>query len=227
MRDYLGSDTVYVHCTRSTPLEFELIASSGGKINVTPECEMGLHNEPATGKVLAAGMRPSLGVDGAGTISGDMFVQMRMALQQERMRILHEGHATGEPVFTFPVATRDALEWATIEGARHFGLDGITGTITPGKQADLVVLNADALHLTPMNHPVAAIVQSASARDVEAVLVAGQVKKQHGKLVGVDVLRARRLITETRDHLYEAGGTPPESAIMPSWPLPVPAGAGR
>lgn len=221
MADYLGPDSVYTHCCRSTDRDFQLIKDSGGYVNVTPECEMGLHNEPITGKALSFGLTPSLGVDGAGTISADMFVQMRMALQQERMRILHESwQAEGKSPYRFPVNTRDALEWATIEGARAMGIDGVTGTLTPGKQADVVLMRADSLQMTPMNHPVAAIVQTASARDVETVLVAGKTLKKDGKLVGVDVDRVRRLVLDTRDHLYATGGVPPASALMPAWPRP-------
>ncbi len=222
MAGYLGDDSVYTHCCRSTDRDFELIKESGGYVNVTPECEMGLHNEPITGKALAHGLRPSLGVDGAGTISADMFVQMRMALQQERMRILHESwEAEGRSPYRFPVNTRDALEWATIEGARAMGIDHLTGTLTPGKQADIVIIRADSPQMTPMNHPVAAVVQTATARDVDTVLVAGRALKRDGQLVGVDVDRVRRLVIETRDHLFAAGGVPPSSALMPtSWPVP-------
>jgi cytosine/adenosine deaminase-related metal-dependent hydrolase len=208
MRDYLGPDTCYVHCCRCSDLDLELIRDSGGHINITAECEMGLHNAPVTKKVLDLGMKPSLGVDGGGTISGDMFMPMRITLQEVRMRYLVEGWEAGGPLWKFPISTRDALEWGTIEGARQFGMEDRIGTLTPGKQADIVLIRHDSLHMSPVNHPVAAVVQSASARDVDTVLIAGRIKKRHGKLVGVDVERARRLIYEARDHVFAQGGQP-------------------
>ena len=213
MRDYLGDDTCYVHCCRSTQLDLELIRDSGGHVNVTAECEMGMHNAPVTKRLLDAGLRPSLGVDGGGTISGDMFMPMRIAYQEARMRFLEEGWGRGEPLWRSAITTRDALEWGTIEGARQFGLDDRIGSLTPGKQADIVLLRHDSLHMSPMNHPVAAVVLSASPRDVDTVLIAGKVRKRHGKLVNVDVERARRLIYEARDYLFATAGQPDYCAL--------------
>jgi 5-methylthioadenosine/S-adenosylhomocysteine deaminase len=218
MRDYLGPDSVYVHCCRCTQLDLELIRDSGGHVNITVECEMGLHNAPVTQKILDMGLKPSLGVDGGGTISGDMFIPMRMTLQEARMRYLADGWEHNDPIWKFPVNTRDALTWGTLEGARQFGLADKIGSLSPGKQADIVLIRHDSLHMSPMNHPVAAVVQSASARDVDAVLIAGEFKKRDGKLVGVDVARIRRLIYEARDHLYEQGGKPDFCELAQSLP---------
>jgi 5-methylthioadenosine/S-adenosylhomocysteine deaminase len=213
MKDYLGPDTVYVHCCRSTDLDLELIRDSGGHINVTAECEMGLHNAPVTQKVLALGMRPSIGIDGGGTSSSDLFAAMRITLHEVRMRYLADSWEQGAPLMAFPINTRDALEWATIEGARQFGLDGRVGSLTPGKQADIVLIRFDGLHLSPMNHPVAAVVQSASVRDIDTVLIAGKIRKRHGVMVDADLARARRLLYDARDYLFERAGTPDFCAL--------------
>jgi cytosine/adenosine deaminase-related metal-dependent hydrolase len=142
-----------------------------------------------------------------------MFMPMRITLQEARMRYLAEGWEQGGPLWSFPISTRDALEWGTLEGARQFGLDNRIGSLTPGKQADIVLIRHDSIHMSPVNHPVAAVVQSASARDVDTVLIAGKVRKRHGTLVGVDVERVRRLIYEARDHLFAMGGIPEECAL--------------
>ena len=216
MRDYLGDDTCYVHCCGSTELDLTLIRDSGGHVNVTPECEMGMHAPPVTHRLHKLGMRPSIGIDGAGTISSDMFTQARMIYQELRMQILREGlERDGRPPFHCPVSTRDALEWATIEGARQFGLEGRIGSITPGKQADILLIRTDGLNMTPLNHPVAAIIMNASVRDVDTVLIAGQVKKRGGVLVGVDVERAKRLAVEARDHVFKIAGAPEFIAFRP------------
>jgi cytosine/adenosine deaminase-related metal-dependent hydrolase len=215
MRDYLGPDTSYVHCCRSTDLDLKLIRDSGGGVNVTVECEMGLHNAPVTKRLIELGMKPSLGVDGGGTISGDLFMQMRMTIQELRMRLLEEGWKGGKPPWEFPVSTRDALEWGTMEGARQFGLADRIGSLTVGKEADIILIRHDGLHMSPMNNPVAAVVQTAGPRDVDTVLIAGKIKKRHGKLVGVDIARARRLIYEARDYVYARAGAPEFVSVIP------------
>lgn len=209
MKDYLGPDTCYVHCCGSSDDELKMIRDSGGHVNVTPECEMGMHAPPVTHKLFKLGMKPSLGVDGAGTVSNDMFVQMRMAYQELRMQMLKEGiETTGQPPFKCPVTTRDALEWATIEGARQFGLEDKIGSLTPGKQADIVFIRTDGLNMTPLNHPVAAAVMNTSVRDVDTVIIAGKTVKRAGQLLGVDVSRVKRLAVEARDYIYGQVGPP-------------------
>jgi len=216
MRDYLGPDSCYVHCCRSTDLDLALIRDSGGFVNVTPECEIGMHNAPVTHRLLKHGMAPSLGVDGPGTVSADMFVQMRMAYQEVRMRMLEEGYARdGVPPFKCPITTRDALRWATLEGARQFGLDHRIGTLTPGKKADLVMIRADGLHMSPVNHPVAAVVTAAGPRDVDSVMIGGEFRKRDGRLVGVDTNRAKRLIYEARDYIFSKAGVHEFCGLMP------------
>lgn len=209
MKAYLGPDTCYVHCCQSTDDELKMIRDSGGHVNVTPECEMGMHAPPVTHRLFKLGMLPSLGVDGAGTVSADMFVQMRMAYQELRMQILREGIETeGRPPFKCPVTTRDALRWATIEGARQFGLEDRIGSLTPGKQADIALIRTDGMNMTPLNHPVAATVMNASVRDVDTVFVAGKMVKKAGRIVSADVSRAKRLAVEARDHVYLKAGAP-------------------
>ncbi len=231
MRDYLGADTCYVHCCGSTDLDLQLIRDSGGHVNITPECEMGMHAPPATHRLYKLGMTPSLGVDGAGTVSSDMFTQMRMIYAELRMQILHEGiERDGQPPFKCPVSTRDALQWATIEGARQFGMENRIGSLTPGKQADILLIRTDSINMTPLNHPVAAVVMNAGIRDIDTILIAGKVKKRAGVLLDIDVARARRLVLEARDHVFATAGPPDIFALSPQNPAgghqhPAPASA--
>lgn len=216
MRDSLGDDTCYVHCCGSTDHDLELIRDSGGHVNVTPECEMGMHAPPVTHRLFKMGMKPSIGVDGAGTVSADMFTQMRHIYSELRMQILREGiERDGRPPFLCPVNTRDVLEWATIEGARQFGLDRKTGSLTPGKEADFLLISARGLNMTPLNHPVAAIVMNAGVRDIDSVYVAGVAKKRGGKLIGADIVRARELILQARDEVFQRAGPPDFFALSP------------
>jgi cytosine/adenosine deaminase-related metal-dependent hydrolase len=86
---------------------------------------------------------------------------------------------------TIPVL--EALAWVTVEGARMLGQLDRIGTLAAGKQADLVLLRADELNMQPVHDPVASVVFQASLANVDSVMVAGQWKKRHGRLVGVEL----------------------------------------
>jgi len=98
-------------------------------------------------------------------------------------------------------------------------MEDLIGTLTPGKQADIVLVRHNSLHMSPVNHPIAFLVHAAGPRDVDTVLIAGQVKKRDGKLVGVDLERVRRLLYEARDQLFELGGVPNECTLRQSYAL--------
>ena len=129
----------------------------------------------------------------------DLFTQMRALVMTdhilETQRVIKEG---GKPIL---VPVRDVLEFATIEGARTLGLDRKTGSLTPGKQADVILLDLDALNVMPVNDPVSSAVLICNPSNVSWVFVDGQVKKREGKLVGLDVERAKRLMTESHAFL--------------------------
>lgn len=209
MRDFLGDDTCYVHCSHSTDHELRLIRDSGGGVNVPAECDMSFHAAPITKKLISLGMKPSLGIDGGGVNSPDMFTASRFALQEARMREYEEYRLqSSEMKPTLSTVSRDALEWGTIQGARHFGLDDLTGTLSLGKQADIVLVRHDSLHMSPANDPLSTLVETAGPRDVDTVMVAGRIKKRDGKLVGADVQRVRRMLYEARDRLFSEVGVP-------------------
>ena len=84
------------------------------------------------------------------------------------------------------MGSREVLEYATVEGARANGLDSKVGTLTPGKQADLIMLRTDRLNVTPLNDPATAVVTGMDTSNVDTVLIAGKVLKQNGVLLDVD-----------------------------------------
>ena len=101
---------------------------------------------------------------------------------------------------------RDALEFATIAGARCANLDRKIGTLTPGKDADLLMLRMDDPNLWPVNNAPGTVVNMMNPGHIDAVFIAGKVRKWRGKLVGVDMARAMRLVTESRDSLWRRAG---------------------
>ena len=98
------------------------------------------------------------------------------------------------------------LEFATIEGARCAGLEHKVGTLTPGKEADIVMLAADRLNVWPLNNAPGAVVNVMNPGHVDTVFIAGKVKKWRGNLVGVDVPRVLRLVEEARDGVVRRAG---------------------
>jgi 5-methylthioadenosine/S-adenosylhomocysteine deaminase len=205
----LGPDTTYIHCTDSTDEELDLIAESGGSASVAPYVEMLMgHGHPPTGKLLARGVRPSLSVDVVSSVPGEMFTQMRTALVQDRI-----GSFTDSPDLPFEptLGHKDVLEFATIDGARACALEDKVGSLTPGKQADIVLLKTNAINTAPMINPMGTIVVFSDTSNVDSVFVAGQAVKRGGELVDVDLGRTFARLDESRDAILSKGG------LLPGW----------
>jgi 5-methylthioadenosine/S-adenosylhomocysteine deaminase len=96
---------------------------------------------------------------------------------------------------------RDMLRLATIDGARVWHLEDEIGTLTPGKQADIAIIDMRSAHLDGFGDPVAVMVLGAGPADVETVIVGGDVVKRDGVLAGDHAEQARKLMHATRHHL--------------------------
>jgi cytosine/adenosine deaminase-related metal-dependent hydrolase len=208
----LGPDTTYIHCNYLSDDEFRLIAESGGKVSIAPSVEMVMgHGTPPTARALAHGLRPSLSIDVVTTVPGDMFTQMRFMFAQARLLEHEAAFAAGSEQEPTLLTSREVLEFATIEGARVCGVDDRTGSLTPGKQADLVVLRCDQTNTYPVIDPVSTVVHQADTRNVDTVLVAGEPLKRGGKLVGADLRAARDRAAASLDHLLG------HTTVQPGW----------
>jgi 5-methylthioadenosine/S-adenosylhomocysteine deaminase len=147
-------------------------------------------------------------------VGGDLFGCMRVALAAERGRLHAAALEAGRQLDRFELTTTDVLDFATLAGARAFGMESITGSLTPGKDADLILLRP-GLNLLPLNNPVAAAVLAATPANVDTVLVRGRVLKSGGELAGVDRERLRRLADEARDRLFRQAGVRPGEPWYP------------
>jgi 5-methylthioadenosine/S-adenosylhomocysteine deaminase len=134
----------------------------------------------------------------------DLFSEMRLALAAERSRANATAPARGERVATVDLHQRDMLRLATLDGARVWNLDDEIGSLTPGKLADIAIIDMRSPHLDGYGS-VAVMVLGAGPADVETVIVGGDVVKRDGQLVGAHVKRAHRLMHETQDRLRAAG----------------------
>jgi cytosine/adenosine deaminase-related metal-dependent hydrolase len=200
--DLLGPDTTYIHCNHLSDREFQLIADTGGTTSIAPMVEMTMgHGMPPTGELLEHGLRPSLSCDVVTSVPGDPFTQMRFLFAAERVRV-HE-RVFDEELEEVPplLSSRDVLEFATIDGARVCGLADRTGSLTPGKKADIVMLDIERVNAAPVIDPVGTVVCSMDTSNVNSVWVNGRALKRDGQLVGFDLERARRLAEDSRDFL--------------------------
>jgi cytosine/adenosine deaminase-related metal-dependent hydrolase len=126
---------------------------------------------------LTAGIRTSFSLDTTAiTANADPFAAMRIAVGLEGVR---NGDAESLP-------PRRVLELATIEGARSLGLGDVTGSLAPGKRADLILVRTDALNMAPAVDPAVAVVHAASPANVDTVIVDGRVLKRNGRLTAID-----------------------------------------
>jgi cytosine/adenosine deaminase-related metal-dependent hydrolase len=101
-----------------------------------------------------------------------------------------------------PLTTRDVLRYATINGAKHLRLDKKTGSLTPGKEADIIILDAQAINVAPLNNVPGAVVSLMDRTNVETVIVAGKVRKWKGRLLDVNLDSLRRQLENSRDHVF-------------------------
>jgi 5-methylthioadenosine/S-adenosylhomocysteine deaminase len=199
----LGPDTTYVHCCYFSDEEWQLVADSGGTVSIAPQVEVQMgHGWPPVMKSIEYGLRPSLSIDVVTTVPGDMFTEMRCAFGCERVRMLAVAWEANVDAPANMLTARDMLQMATVNGAAVAGLEARTGSLTPGKQADVVLLDATALNMAPLIDPYAAVTLCADVSNVDTVIVGGNVRKRDGRLLA-DVAQARRQVEAARDHLAQ------------------------
>jgi 5-methylthioadenosine/S-adenosylhomocysteine deaminase len=217
--DLLGPTMTFVHCNTLADDELAMIADAGASASIAPDIELQMgHGWPATGRLLDAGIRPSLSIDVCSSNGGHLFGTMRATIGTERGFDNEAARGRGAAsVERIELTCRDVLEFATIEGARACGMEDRIGSLTPGKRADVIVVRADSLGMTPMNNPVGAFVYNAHPGLVDTVLVDGVAVKRGGALQGVDVARVRRLAIEARDQILEAAAGEAGARIGGEW----------
>ena len=199
----LGPDINYVHGNFLTDREWDLVAESGGTLTITPSTDMLMQfgTFPATGPALNRGIVSGLGVDTICSAGNDLFSEMRLALAAERSRANAAAISSDKMAPAVGLHQRDMLRLATVDGARVWHMDNEIGTLTPGKQADIVIIDMRSPHLDGFGDPVAVMVLGAGPADVETVIVGGDVVKRDGKLTSDRATQALELMHATRRHL--------------------------
>ncbi len=186
----LGPDQVHIHCNTLGDEEWEMLARANAKVSISPETELNMGmGAPVFAQCRKFGIRPTLSCDIVSLNSGDLFTQMRLGLAYARFADNDAINRSGAMPEKLGYTARDALRWVTINGAYACGLEARIGSLTPGKQADLIVVGGDSFTMRPRVEPAASIVFQATAHDVRDVLIAGKLVKRAGALVNVDAPR--------------------------------------
>ena len=201
-----GPDNIFIHMTGMTDVAWRAAADAGAHVSLSVPIEMQMrHGEPPIQKCLNLGMQPSLSTDVECTMTADFFTQMRSAMTLQRMAV-NEAALRGEEELPALLTSRDVLRFATLEGARGLHLDRKVGSLTPGKEADLLLLDAEALNVAPLNHAAGAVVTLMDRGNVEAVMVAGRFRKWGGQLLDIDWPGLRGQLEASRDGLFRRAG---------------------
>ena len=197
----MGPDVTYIHCCNLNAEEWKLIADSGGSLSLASPIEMEMgHGVPPIQQALDHKIPWSLSNDVETEIPSDFFTQMRTNFFLQRMQIFARERAK-EPNVPPLLTVKDIVHVATIGGARANWLDKRTGSLTPGKEADVIALAANAINVMPLNHAYGAIVLGMDTSNVDTVFVGGRVKKWKGELVGIDVDQLRARAERSRDYV--------------------------
>lgn len=188
----LGPDLTAVHANGAPDEDLRRLAEHGCSVSISPQIELtmpGLGGHVALRAMLAAGLRPGLSVDSESVAAPDLFTQMRFGLAAHRTSAPDDD--TGAPL-----PASEMLALATLDGARTAGLADRTGSLEPGKAADIVLLRPDTLALHATGSSADSVVLAAHPGMVDTVLVNGRVVKRGGTLVA-DLARARELAAAT------------------------------
>jgi len=201
-----GPDTTFIHCTTLNDEEIQMIVDSGSSVSLASPVEMMMgHGMVPIQRFLDRGLRPSLSVDVETNVPNDMFTQMRSLIALQHA-LLFDRKLSGEENLPPFLTTRDVLEFATLEGARTNGLEKVTGSLTPGKEADVIMLRTDKPNIFPINDPIGAVVWGMDTSNVDSVFVAGNALKRDGKLLNVDLNNVRKMSYESRDYVVSKSG---------------------
>lgn len=204
----LGPDNTYNHCNGWPDAVWRLVRDSGGTVNVCPRSDpqYGLgEGIPAFQKALDHGIRPGFSIDNETSYGTDMFTEMRVAFNIQRAMATNR-KLNGDTNSPAMVTVREVLECATSSGAANAGLLHKCGTLTPGKEADIVMIRTDDINLYPSNHAIGTVVAAADIRNIDTVIIGGKVRKLRGKMVGVNMEKFRQLVDESRNDLFARAG---------------------
>ncbi len=204
----LGPDNIFNHCTRVPAETWKLLADAGVNITINPRSDalFGFDDESFAYQVAVDhGLAPALGIDLDTAFGSDMFGEMHALFNQQRAAMRYR-RFRGEANVAAPIGVEEVLRAATVNGARAAGIADRVGTLTPGKQADLIMVRTDGAAVFPVTNAIGTIVQAVERSDVDTVMVDGVIRKRDGKLIGVDLAQLSSDANASLDYLIDASG---------------------
>ena len=208
----LGPHNIFNHCTRVPEATWKLFADAGVNVTVNPRSDalFGFDDESfAYQQAIDHGLTPALGIDLDTAFGSDLFGEMHALFGHQRAAMRYR-RFRGEESAPRPISVEAVLKAATVNGARAAGLEREIGSLTPGKQADIITVRTNGVGVFPVTNAIGTIVQAVERSDVDTVMVAGQVRKLAGMLLNVDLPKLAADVDASRDYLLEASGYRPE-----------------
>jgi 5-methylthioadenosine/S-adenosylhomocysteine deaminase len=204
-KGYLGPNFLLCHFLAATEADRQAMARTGTPLSfaVHSELRLGEAGDPRAAllRMVGAGVCITLSIDAASLAPVNLFEAMHVAWN---MGIPWQGTDTKD---LEPLSFRRCIEMATINGARALGLEAVTGSLTPGKRADLIMLNTRDLNIAPVTDLESTIVRSATPANIDTVMIDGRILKRHRELVAFDVARVvQEAEQSSREVRARAGG---------------------
>jgi cytosine/adenosine deaminase-related metal-dependent hydrolase len=174
----MGKDVQLIHTLSASAAELDMIRESGAAVSVSPGSELRIgYGYPQISEMLAKGIPLGISIDtSALTGSSNLFGVLKLARDSENAKVESE----------FKMTARKALELGTIEGARSMGIDDKTGSLRPGKRADLIAISPNALNMAVVTDPAHLVLEATGPENVDTVVVDGRILKRGGKLTALD-----------------------------------------
>ena len=207
----LGPDVTLIHGTGFSGPVMQAMEDHGVCIVLAPTSDSSLRglgdSVPPIQGVIDHNMldRTGISVDIEVALSSDLFAQMRGIFTIQRV-LANRRWAAGDKDAPEPMMVRDVLRMATIGGARANGLIDRIGTLTPGKEADIVMIRTDNINVGPLNNAVGTVVIGAGVDSVDAVFVGGRLRKWNGQLLGFNTPAIVEAAKASRDYLAAETG---------------------
>jgi 5-methylthioadenosine/S-adenosylhomocysteine deaminase len=209
-RGWLGPKLLVCHYIPARDIDAEILARTKTPLSFATHSEfrLGVAGDPRAAllRMRKAGVLVSLSFDASSIAPPNMFETMRFTWN---MGIPWRGTPTeGLP----PVGFREVIEMATLNGAKALGLGEVTGSLSVGKRADIILIRANDINVAPLANIETTVVQSATPANVDTVLVDGRIVKRQGKLVAYDVEKVVRDAKASSLRIRTAAGgvlTPP------------------
>ena len=191
-RGILDRQPLLAHCIRVDDADIETLSETGSKVAHCPKSNAKLgHGRAPFAKFLAAGVAIGFGSD---SVASNNTCDI---LEEARFAVLFSRAGDGDRLIT----ASDAMETATLGGARCMDLEGQIGQLSENAQADLAVLSLTGAHQIPNHDPAATAVFASSGRDVVLTVIAGREVYRDGRVVGVDEERLRARMNEISEKL--------------------------